>query len=259
MTRRDPPGKIWRAATGEFHINVPAEMDGQYGSALDLLALKVQPHLWDCSGGHWEPRGEDDARHRLSLAWLGCLLVNECEKARPARRRTLPSKLARRLTAAKRSKLIKEIRSVAEMLKDGSLELFMAMSAASKYVVPSPASDDPIPPGLSAEMRAWLRSNRRLTTSKLADALLAIAHELDGQDHRRNPLGQHERPETTLAAALVTWLRVATGAPWGRQHGEPIPTGGRPLNEVAAAFVRAAGWSMTDSIIKSRLESKKRA
>jgi hypothetical protein len=257
--RRNSPGNTWRDATGEFAMNVPVEMDSRYGQALDLLACKVQSHIWDCNGGIWEPRSGDAVRHRLSLAWLGRLLVTECEQARLPRDRTRPT-LSRRLTAAKRRKLVKDMRSVAKVLRAGSPEIFMATFAASKHVVPSPASDDPIPAGLlPMEMRAWLKSQRRLTSSRLGDALLAIAGDLDGIDHRRKPLGRREQPETTLAAALVTWLRAATGGPYSYQRGEPIPTGGRPFYEVVVAFVKAAGWSMTDSLLKSRLEARQRA
>jgi hypothetical protein len=161
------------------------------------------------------------------------------------------------LTAAERRKLVKDIRSVAKVLRAGSPEIFMATFAASKHVVPSPESDDPMPVGLlRMEMRAWLKSQRRLTSSRLADAILAIASELDGQDHRRKPRGRGAQPETKLAKVLVTWLRVATGAPWDYQNGSPIPAGGRPCYDVAASFVRAAGWSMTEALLKGRLEAK---
>ena len=39
-----------------------------------------------------------------------------------------------------------------------------------------------------------------------------------------------------------------------------MPEGGLPLYEVAAAFMKAAGWKkMTDDVIKYRLEAQKRA
>lgn len=252
---RSSPGKAWRDAIAgvEFAFDAPSEMDNdRYGPALDLLARKIESHLWDCNGGLWEPRGGDDVRHKLSLAWLGLLLVSECEEARLPRDRAPPA-LVRRLAAAKRRKLVKDIRSVAKSLKAGSPEIFMATFAASKHVVPSPAS-------YREPTHRLALLNRQLTSSKLGDALLAIAHELDGQDHRRKPRGRREQPETTLAAALVTWLRVATGASWSYQRGDSVPAGGQPLHEVAAAFLQAAGWpDMTGPTIKSRLESKTRA
>jgi hypothetical protein len=165
------------------------------------------------------------------------------------------------LSAVKRRKLIKDIRSVAKSLKAGSSEIRMATFAAAKHVVPSPESDDPPPVDLlPRQKQVWLKNQRRLTASKLADALLAMSIELDGQDHRKKPSGRHEQPETKLAAELVTWLRVATGAPWNYVSGGPIPPGGRPCYDVAAAFVQAAGWrSMTTMVVKARLEARTRA
>lgn len=261
MRRPSPPGRMWQDATREFAVNVPPEMHGRYGMALDLLAKKVARHVWDCNGGIFETRGKSEARHRLSLARLGCLLVDECEKARNSPRKGTPSMMGKRLTAAERRKLAKDVRSVALSLNTGSQEFFHAILAASKHIVPSPDSNDGIALGsFSAEIRAWLKCTRRLTASTLSAALLAIADVLDHQDHRRKPRHRREGCETTLAAELVTWLRVATGAPWSYQEGDRIPQGGCPCYEVAACFLQAAGWSrMTAPIIKSRLEARHRA
>jgi hypothetical protein len=81
--RREPPGNVWRTATA---IDVPDDLNQRYGGPLDLLVRRVQPHLWDCNGGIWEPPGGDDALHRLSLALLGVCLSASARK--PACRAT---------------------------------------------------------------------------------------------------------------------------------------------------------------------------
>jgi hypothetical protein len=258
---RRPAGSAWRAATDEFGEYVSAEGRARYGASLDLLTEKVGPHLWDCDGGIWEPPGTDAARKSLSLAWLGRLLVEACEGARgtPAPEAV---NIPARLPAARRRKIAGDMRSVAAALQQGGYEIAMAVLAARKHVAPSAESQMPPPPDLKhrTEMQAWVSGERRLSADRLAEALLAAAGELDGKDYRTRPRGRREGPETTLATEVVTWLRVATGAPWDYQRGGGIPTGGRPSYDVAAAFLEAAGWpSMTADVIKSRLDAKGRA
>ena len=291
--RRNPPaGKIWadavgavfvelvesvesdepveidntncKLAVGSILVDSSAEMIKRYGSALDLLAQKVGPHLWDCNGGVWERPGGDKTRHRLSLAHLSRLIVDECEQARKTREaapKPKPTAAKRgRLTSAERRTLVKEIRAVASSLRTGGIETHKAiLDGGLRYVVPSdkpPEPSEPMPKGLtSAQWTLWLQG-RRPWMSFIA-ALEAVANELDGRDNRAKPLGRNVNVETVLAAEIVTWLRVATGAPGSYQRGDRIPIGGRPFYEVAAAFLQAAGYSlMTAAIIKARLEAR---
>jgi len=259
MVRHTAPGKTWRDAAGEFAVNVSTKMDGRYGTALDLLALKAGPHLWHLSvqgNPVWVPHGPGHPRS-LSLAYLSFRLIEACEKAQnKSRERSSPMR-SNRLPAKTRRKLVKDIRSVASFLEKGRAEIAMATVIARKYLEPAPGSYKPCPPGLTPfESQAWVNSEKRLTSPTLGRVLALIADQLDGKDYRTKPLGRREGAETALAAELVTWLRVATGALWNHMPG-PIPMGGRPFYDVVAAFLQAAGWCrMTAPIIKSRLEAR---
>jgi hypothetical protein len=258
---RMPAGSAWQDATGEFAELVPVEGFARYAAALDLLTKQVEPHLWDCNGGIWEPPGADAVRRRLSLAWLGHLLVECCERTRVEPVSAHPS-LPARLPAARRRKIAADMTSVALALKAGGYEIAKAVIAARKHIEPSAGSLMPPPPDLThcMELKAWTSSERRLTPNKLADALLAAAEELDGKDYRTRPRGRREGTDTALATEVVTWLRVATGAPWHHQWDGRVPAGGRPSYDVAAEFLAAAGWKQTTAtVIKYRLEAKVRA
>jgi hypothetical protein len=256
MRRRHLSGEDWKSTIGEVAVIAP-DLEKRYGDALDLLAKEAAPHILDCDGGIWTSRSADTGRHKLSLAWLGNLLVTECENARLAAAAVSPAPVNLRPPTAGRSrqKLVKDMRSVARALTKNPDISLDAIQAATKYVVSSPSVINSRFASVSAGMR-WTQP--LLTRSDLASALRAISDVMENLD-RRSTTRRSEMPETSLARILVTELRVATGAPGSYQNGGPIPRGGKPLYDVVTAFLNAAGWSMDVGTIKSRIEAKPRA
>jgi len=264
MSRRKAvAGEGWRAATDELSVFVSSDLQDRYGAALDLLADRAGKVIWDCVAGHWQPPSGDAERKRVSIAWLGRTLVDACEQSRLSRGAKCSrgqSKGARRLSAADRRRMTKQLRSLADALGEGAEEAFWMTQAAADVLSPSPRGIEPAPEGLEKmERLAWEKSERRLKPRHLAAALAAMADAIDGADYREQPRGRSEAPETALGVALVTWIRASTGAPMRYLRGEQILMGGRPLWEAATAFVIAAGWRMESGTLRSRIEARMRA
>lgn len=224
-------------AAQQFSVLLQPEIQARYRDALNLMAARTVPHLRDWSGTLWVPPSGDRSIHHRSLRQLGKLLIQECEAARPAK--PVGPKPNRRMKTATRIKLSKALLFVAKALKSQNLEAVVQSERLHKR--------------LAGNEKAF-GNLASLSPAQLANFLELVVDEIN-----TNPTivsRQNAVPvETRLAGSLVRHLRIATGGEPQSEHCMPI--NGRPLFDVAAAFVQAAGWrKMTGQAIRYRLSEQ---
>lgn len=249
MTRQS----IWQVTADEYADWVPKDLQNRYASALDTLAEYIVTSLWDCDAGIWRSPSGDEQRRRMSLGYLGKILVLECEKFR-LRPRETATVHNNRGSAAHRRAIAKKLSHVITFLKRGDSDAIAATVTANEHL--KPVSSKPPPVGLTspAQHDLWWSLPPTLSPATLAAALSAMVATLEYTDHRAQPRGRHEAVETALSRALVNMLRTATGASTDYQIGG-LTSGGKPLYRIATQFVVTAGWTMTPETMKSRLEA----